>query len=311
MIPLLAEHGIEWIATDEEILGCSTHGLVGRDSRGHVRNPERLYRPWKVREGESRAGDRLPRPLDVRPGRLPLPAQPRPGRGRPTSWARSTPSATPAGTPSGDPRPGHPRRRELLGVLPRRRRLVPPLALPGRGPRPEDPAGPGRRVPRASTRRGADTVPRLFAGSWISHNFAIWIGHPEDNRGWDALHAAREFLVAEERSGRHDALVAGEGLGGDLHRRGLRLVLVVRRRPLQRPGRTVRPPVPQAPAQRLHAAGLRPAGLAVHADLARRRPSSAPRPADQLPATSRSTAAPPTSSGSTPRGTPAATTAGR
>ena len=34
-----------------------------------------------------------------------------------------------------------------------------------------------------------DTLPRLFAGSWISHNFAIWIGHPEDNRGWDALHA--------------------------------------------------------------------------------------------------------------------------
>ena len=50
MIPLLAEHGIEWIATDEEILGCSTHGKVGRDSRGHVRHPELLYRPWKVRE---------------------------------------------------------------------------------------------------------------------------------------------------------------------------------------------------------------------------------------------------------------------
>ena len=53
MIPLLAEHGIQWIATDEEILACSTHGLVGRDSRGHVRNPDRLYRPWRVREGGS------------------------------------------------------------------------------------------------------------------------------------------------------------------------------------------------------------------------------------------------------------------
>ncbi len=50
----------------------------------------------------------------------------------------------------------------------------------------------------------ADTVQRLFAGSWISHNFAIWVGHPEDNRGWDALHAAREFLVTEEKSQRHD-----------------------------------------------------------------------------------------------------------
>ncbi len=51
IIPLLAEHGIEWIATDEEILGCSTGGRVGRDSRGHVRHPELLYRAWKVRGG--------------------------------------------------------------------------------------------------------------------------------------------------------------------------------------------------------------------------------------------------------------------
>jgi len=52
-----------------------------------------------------------------------------------------------------------------------------------------------------------DTLPRLFAGSWISHNFAIWIGHPEDNRGWDAVHATRQFLVSEERAGRHDPTV--------------------------------------------------------------------------------------------------------
>src|SRR5262249_19330176 len=39
-----------------------------------------------------------------------------------------------------------------------------------------------------------DTLPHLFAGSWINHNFAIWIGHEEDNAGWDALHRAREHL---------------------------------------------------------------------------------------------------------------------
>src|SRR5262249_6552247 len=36
---------------------------------------------------------------------------------------------------------------------------------------------------------------RLFAGSWISHNFAIWIGHDEDNTAWDALQRAREHLL--------------------------------------------------------------------------------------------------------------------
>ncbi len=36
MIPLLAKHGIRWIATDEEILSASTHGSVSRDGKGHV-----------------------------------------------------------------------------------------------------------------------------------------------------------------------------------------------------------------------------------------------------------------------------------
>lgn len=38
------------------------------------------------------------------------------------------------------------------------------------------------------------TLPRLSAGSWISRNFAIWIGHEEDNTAWDALHRMREHL---------------------------------------------------------------------------------------------------------------------
>jgi hypothetical protein len=41
----------------------------------------------------------------------------------------------------------------------------------------------------------SDSLPHLFAGSWISHNFAIWVGHEEDNSAWDALHRAREFLM--------------------------------------------------------------------------------------------------------------------
>lgn len=35
---------------------------------------------------------------------------------------------------------------------------------------------------------------RLFAGSWINHNFAIWIGHSEDNKGWDFLKDARDLV---------------------------------------------------------------------------------------------------------------------
>ena len=35
----------------------------------------------------------------------------------------------------------------------------------------------------------------LVPGSWIHANFNVWIGAPEDNRAWDYLHQAREFYA--------------------------------------------------------------------------------------------------------------------
>jgi len=35
----------------------------------------------------------------------------------------------------------------------------------------------------------------LVPGSWIDANFNVWIGAPEDNRAWDYLHRAREFYA--------------------------------------------------------------------------------------------------------------------
>ncbi len=35
----------------------------------------------------------------------------------------------------------------------------------------------------------------LYAGSWINHNFKIWIGHQEDNAAWDLLYHTRKMLV--------------------------------------------------------------------------------------------------------------------
>jgi alpha-amylase/alpha-mannosidase (GH57 family) len=47
-----------------------------------------------------------------------------------------------------------------------------------------------------------DKLGHLFAGSWISHNFAIWIGQPAGNRAWDLLSEARAALVTETECGR-------------------------------------------------------------------------------------------------------------
>ena len=43
-------------------------------------------------------------------------------------------------------------------------------------------------------------LPRIFAGSWINHSFGIWIGHDEDNAAWDLLTKARAALVDFDRA---------------------------------------------------------------------------------------------------------------
>lgn len=43
-------------------------------------------------------------------------------------------------------------------------------------------------------KHGGRSLAKLFPGSWINHNFAIWIGHPEDNKAWDFLKEARDLI---------------------------------------------------------------------------------------------------------------------
>jgi len=44
-----------------------------------------------------------------------------------------------------------------------------------------------------------DRIGNLFAGSWISHNFGIWIGHPECNQAWDYVYETRQALTTAQR----------------------------------------------------------------------------------------------------------------
>ena len=48
-----------------------------------------------------------------------------------------------------------------------------------------------------------DKLGHLFPGSWIQHNFGIWIGHPECNRAWDELFQTRQFLVQATSRKKH------------------------------------------------------------------------------------------------------------
>jgi alpha-amylase/alpha-mannosidase (GH57 family) len=193
MLPLLGRHGIRWIATDEGVLSMSTQGFIGRDQHGHVRNPGHLYRPYKVREGDSELSIVFrDHALSDRIG---------------FHYQRSDPVAA-----AEDFLRNLHNIRTAVGTQP----ALVSVILDGENCWEHYPGG-GVGFLRALYQRctrtagvqpvsiGAylqerpprDALPHLFAGSWINHNFAIWIGHEEDNAGWDAIQRAREHLLGQ------------------------------------------------------------------------------------------------------------------
>jgi alpha-amylase/alpha-mannosidase (GH57 family) len=208
MVPLVAQHGFRWIATDEEILGASTHGFVSRDGRGHVRNPDQMYRPYKVAEAGQELG------IVFRDHALSDLIGFHYQRSEPVAAAedflhhlRSIGQAVTGNQPA------------LVSVI-----------LDGENCWEHYPGG-GVAFLRALYERCVraqdiqpvtigeflesnpprDTLPHLFAGSWISHDFAIWIGHEEDNTAWDLLHRAREHLLKRSSERRAASTVATSG----------------------------------------------------------------------------------------------------
>ena len=202
IVSAIAQAGIEWIATDEEILSASTNGWVSRDGHGHIRNPEMLYRPWRVESGS----DQLQ--IIFRDHALSDLIG--------FHYQRSDPAHA---------------ANDLIGRLSGiskacehgsggRPALV-PIILDGENCWEYYHDGgvaflrtlyqncassnfirPVRVCDHLREYPASDRISQLFAGSWISHNFAIWIGHSEDHRAWDLLHETREFLVrAEKREG--------------------------------------------------------------------------------------------------------------
>ena len=40
-------------------------------------------------------------------------------------------------------------------------------------------------------------IPMIYPGSWINHNFRIWIGDREDNKAWNLLSQTRDYLILQ------------------------------------------------------------------------------------------------------------------
>lgn len=43
-------------------------------------------------------------------------------------------------------------------------------------------------------------IPTIYPGSWINHDFKIWIGDNEDNKAWDLLSKARDYLADKSKA---------------------------------------------------------------------------------------------------------------
>lgn len=201
IIGAIADVGIEWIATDEEILMASTGGRVGREPNGHLRSPELLYRPWLAADGDKKLqmvfrdhamsdliGFHYQR-ADYTMAAMDL-------LSRVEQIGHATQAAN-GGRPTLVP--------IILdgencweyyhdGGVTFLRTLYHEAARRGS----IDPVRIGDYVRQHPA---TDRIDRLFAGSWISHNFAIWIGHDEDRTAWDLLHEARERLRQRDSEG--------------------------------------------------------------------------------------------------------------
>ncbi len=192
IVPLVADAGFRWMATDELILARTLGLTFTRDAAGHLEQPERLYAPYVVAVGGTRvactfrdhvlsdligftysgwsadaaaddfvarlveAGRRYTQRTGGEEAVLPIILD---GE---NAWEHFEGG-------------GRPFLRALYGRLEAHPDLVPVTM--------------GEACAAASRE-----LPGIFPGSWIDANFYIWIGHADDQRAWGQLADARAAL---------------------------------------------------------------------------------------------------------------------
>jgi alpha-amylase/alpha-mannosidase (GH57 family) len=213
MVPLVAQAGFRWMATDEEILANSVGIRFGRDVTGNVDQPERLYAAYRVMAGGAAVtcvfrDHALSDLIGFVYSGWEAAAAARDFVGRLAEAGR--------------------RAREKSGG----EDAVIPIILDGENAW-EHFEGGGRPFLRAlygelqshpelttvtmaeACERPRLTLHGIFPGSWIDSNFYIWIGHADDRRAWDQLAAARRMLdeatgadAAAQAAAREEILIA-------------------------------------------------------------------------------------------------------
>lgn len=190
IVPIVAEAGLRWLATDDEILIHSLHAEK-RHGAGAGLSPQQRYRPYRVApvtflfrdhflsdrigfvysrwDANDAANDFVHRLQEIR-HQLPS----------------NEPYVVPVildGENAWEYYPNH--GKDFLDALYTRLSTLPWLRTV--------------TISEAVDLVPAEPLPHLFSGSWIGHSFATWIGHPEKNAGWECLVEARQTLTAYEK----------------------------------------------------------------------------------------------------------------
>jgi alpha-amylase/alpha-mannosidase (GH57 family) len=191
IVPLLADAGIQWIGADEGVLARSLGIHIDRDFAGIMKNPEVLYKPYRVGKGDKRlsivfrdhtlsdligfvyskwdyknaAHDLVDRLHRVRRGLSDGPHLVTIILDGENAWEYYQNDG-----------------RDFFLYLYER--------LSGEQGLRCVTVGEFLRKNPAQT-----NIEHLHAGSWINANYRIWIGHEEDNRAWDLLSQTRQALT--------------------------------------------------------------------------------------------------------------------
>ena len=192
MVPLVADAGFAWMATDELVLARTLDVSFSRDAHGHLNEPELLYAPRRIRVGDATVtcafrDHVLSDLIGFTYAGWPANAAAEDFCARLIEGGRRYEArtggeeATIAIILDGEnawehfPDGGRLFLRALYGRL----SSAPQL----------------RTVTMAEACRDARLeLPGIFPGSWIDANFYIWMGHPEDHAAWSQLAEARDAL---------------------------------------------------------------------------------------------------------------------
>lgn len=189
MVDLLSGLGIDWLATDEEILARTIKMVFRRDEHGVPEHGDKLYAPWQFGSMKILFRDHVLSDL--------------------IGFTYNTmPAAAAAADLLG-------RLQHIRASLPASGRYLLPIILDGENAweyYENDGSAFLDKMYEGLTRNDIPTLtiseflaqappaaslPSIFPGSWIGANFNIWIGKPEDHRAWQVVQRLRNLLQAK------------------------------------------------------------------------------------------------------------------